>query len=145
MYLHNHYFSSNGNIVYTRNERKRKVSLRGSKKILKHEIEACQIIIVSRRYLSRVHGDESPILDRRAKWLQRIPFSRSTVVTFGGPKFLTLQITSTRKRKSAVYFVCWQSRTSPIPLNVRVRCWWSAVERFIEPFLPPPPSFCSSH
>lgn len=99
---------------------------------------------------SRVHGDESPILltltilDRRAKWLQRIPFSRSTVVTFGGPKFLTLQITSTRKRKSAVYFVCWQSRTSPSPLIVRVRCWWSAVERFIEPFLPypspPPPS-----
>lgn len=92
---------------------------------------------------SRVHGDESPILltltilDRRAKWLQRIPFSRSTVVTFGGPKFLTLQITSTRKRKSAVYFVCWQSRTSPSLLIVRVRCWWSAVERFIEPFPPP--------
>lgn len=108
--------------------------------ILGHEIEACQIIIVSRRYLSRVHGDESPILltltllDRRAKWPQRIPFSRSTVVTFGGPKFLTLQITSTRKRKSAVYFVCGQSGTSPSLLLVRARCWWSAVERFIEPF-----------
>lgn len=100
---------------------------------------------------SRVHGDESPILltltilDRRAKWLQRIPFSRSTVVTFGGPKFLTLQITSTRKRKSAVYFVCWQSRTSPSPLIVRVRCWWSAVERFIEPFLPSPSPPPASH
>lgn len=77
------------------------------------------------------------LLDRRAKWPQRIPFSRSTVVTFGGPKFLTLQITSTRKRKSAVYFVCGQSGTSPSPLLVRVRCWWSAVERFIESFLPP--------
>lgn len=103
-------------------------------------IEGCQIIIVSRRYLSRVHGDESSILltltllDRRAKWPQRIPFSRLTVVTFGGPKFLTLQITSTRKRKSAVYFVCGQSRTSPSLLLVRARCWWSAVERFIEPF-----------
>jgi len=91
-------------------------------------IEGCQIIIVSRRYLSRVHGDESSILltltllDRRAKWPQRIPFSRLTVVTFGGPKFLTLQITSTRKRKSAVYFVCGQSRTSPSLLLVRARC-----------------------
>jgi len=115
----NHYFSSNRKTVYTRNERKRKVSLQRIQGILEHEIEACQIIIVSRRYLSRVHGDESPILltltllDRRAKWPQRIPFSRSTVVTFGGPKFLTLQITSTRKRKSAVYFVCGQSGTSP--------------------------------
>lgn len=114
--------------------------------ILEHEIEACQIIIVSRRYLSRVHGDESPILltltllDRRAKWPQRIPFSRSAVVTFGGPKFLTLQITSTHKRKSAVYFVCGQSGTRLLSLSassrVRVRCWWSAVERFIEPFPP---------
>lgn len=51
-------------------------------------------------------------IDGPEKWPQRIPFSRSTVVTFGGPKFLTLQITSTRKRKSAVYgFVCGQSET----------------------------------
>lgn len=115
-----HYFSSNQNIpVYTsRGEEERCLCAR-IREILEHEIEACQIIIVSRRYLSRVHGDESPILltltllDRRAKWPQRIPFSRSTVVTFGGPKFLTLQITSTRKRKSAVYFVCGQSGTSP--------------------------------
>lgn len=49
------------------------------------EIEACQIIIVSRRYLTRVHGDESSnlpdsldsLLNRRMKWPQRIPFSRS--------------------------------------------------------------------
>lgn len=89
------------------------------------EIKACQIIIVSRRYLSRVHEeDESPILrraralvDRRTKWPQRIPFSRSAVVTFGGPKFLTLQITSTRKRKSAVYFVCGQSERRVVPLR----------------------------
>jgi len=133
------FFKSKYRCLYkNRGEEERRLCAR-IQGILGHEIEACQIIIVSRRYLSRVHGDESPILtltlfDRRAKWPQRIPFSRSTVVTFGGPKFLTLQITSTRKRKSAVYFVCGQSRTSPSLLLVRARCWWSAVEKFIEPF-----------
>lgn len=122
------FFFSNQNIaVYTRVGKKRRCApLYEDPRNLGGTIEACQIIIVSRRYLSRVHGDESPILltllDRRAKWPQRIPFSRLTVVTFGGPKFLTLQITSTRKRKSAVYFVCGQSRTSPSLLLVRARC-----------------------
>lgn len=103
-----------------KSQRRERIVLARFRGILKHKIGTCQIIIVSRRYLSRVHGDESSILltlmllDRRAKWPQRIPFSRSTVVTFGGPKFLTLQITSTRKRKSAVYFVCGQSGTQSL-------------------------------
>lgn len=125
-----------------RNERIVLARFRG---ILKHKIETCQIIIVSRRYLTRVHRDESSILltltllDRRTKWPQRIPFSRSTVVTFGGPKFLTLQITSTRKRKSAVYFVCGQSGTSPpLPASSRASSMLMKRGRKIHRILSPP-------
>lgn len=142
IYLHAHphararivifFFKSKYRCLHKSQKKTRSIPTR-IREISKHKIEACQIIIVSRRYLSRVHEDESPILsDAYApRSTNEVATTdsiqpRSAVLTFGGLKFLTLQITSTRKRKSAVYFVCGQSETSPSPLLVRVRCWWSA-------------------
>lgn len=122
------FFKSKGCCLYKKRKKDKSVSAEDPRNLEARDRGLSDYYSESSILESRVHGDESPILltltilDRRAKWPQRIPFSRSTVVTFGGPKFLTLQITSTRKRKSAVYFVCWQSRTSPTPLIVRVRC-----------------------
>jgi len=43
------------------------------------------------------------------------------MVTFGGPRFLALQITCTRKRKSAVRFVCGQSGSGRFLARARAR------------------------
>jgi len=86
----------------------------------------------TRRWVS--DPPDAPSIDERSGH-NGFHSARSAVVTFGGPKFLTLQITSTRKRKSAVYFVCGairdQSLSAPRASSMLMKRGW-----FIESFPP---------